>query len=222
MTADEFREAMDADKAFQSKRKALVYISLLLLALVISGAQIKEANTFIFKIEFSNHAGLRYLLVASVITCMLRYYSYSEKYRDQLFRIWSNRLLEDYNIYFVDEEAGEISGILGKKLNFHPSEYKTDEPKYKKNGFLKRSIGLRTSEEHEFYGTIYLTKYFNLNEYNKSWRPADFRKLLLTELKYRAGAWINYRETLDLVSPYLLGISALLAFTFFLLQPAIT
>ena len=85
MTVDEFRESMDSDKAFQSKRKALVFVSLLLLALVVSGAQIKEANTFIFKIEFSNHAGLRYLLVASVMACMLRYYSYSERYRDQLF-----------------------------------------------------------------------------------------------------------------------------------------
>jgi hypothetical protein len=212
MTADEFRDAMDNDKAFQSKRKALVFVSLLLLALVVSGAQIKEANTFIFKIEFANHAGLRYLLVASVVACMLRYYSYSEKYRDQLFKIWSGRLLADYRVYHVDKQAGEISGILGKKMEVYIGEYGVDNPKYKKAGFFKRSVGLPAKGMHETYGEIYYTEYFDLNKYDDKWKSTDFRSLLMIEFKYRAEAWIKYRETLDLASPYLLGFSSLLAF----------
>lgn len=134
MTADEFREAMDNDKAFQSKRKALVFVSLLLLALVVSGAQIKEANTFIFKIEFSNHVGLRYLLVVSVVACMLRYYSYAEKYRNQLFVIWSGKLLADSGVYYLDQEIGAVTGVLGGRLGvvFNGS-YDLDNPVYKKN-----------------------------------------------------------------------------------------
>lgn len=210
MTVDEFRNEMDNDKAFQSKRKALIFISLLLLALVASGAQITEANTFIFKIEFSNHIGLKYLLITSVIICTLRYYSYSEKYRNQLFKFWSDRLLSDHKIYYIDQEADGLAGLLGKKIDIYIAEYDVEKPKYKKNGFLKRSVGLPASEHHDFYGQVYYTKYFYLNEYNSNWKPKDFRKLLLTEFKYRAEAWIEYRETLDLVSPYLIALSSLI------------
>lgn len=212
MTVDEFRESMDSDKAFQSKRKALVFVSLLLLALVVSGAQIKEANTFIFKIEFSNHAGLRYLLVASVMACMLRYYSYSERYRDQLFKIWCERLLADHNVYYVDGESGEVSGLLGKRVGEYSSDYNVESPKYYKRGFLKRSVGLPASEVHHFYGQVYFTKYISLNEYGDSWTPRDFRRLMLEEFKYRFEAWIKYRETLDLASPYMLAAASLIAF----------
>lgn len=212
MTVDEFRESMDSDKAFQSKRKALVFISLLLLALVVSGAQIKEANTFIFKIEFSNHEGLRYLLVASVMVCMLRYYSYSERYRDQLFKIWCGRLLADRNVYYVDEESGEVSGLLGKRVRGCSSEYNVESPKYYKSGFLKRSVGLPASEMHDYYGQVYFTKYISLNEYSGNWTSQDFRRLLLEEFKYRVEAWVKYRETLDLASPYMLATASLVSF----------
>ncbi|MGE8351167.1 MAG: hypothetical protein ACN6P5_11510, partial [Pseudomonas protegens] len=100
MTVDEFRSAMDEDAGFKSKRRALTFVSLLLLALVVSGAEIKEANTFIFKIEFTNHVGLRYLLVLAVLSCLFRYYAYSEKYNAQLFKFWSDRLLNDVKIFY--------------------------------------------------------------------------------------------------------------------------
>lgn len=215
MTADEFRDALDSDKAFQSKRKALVFVSLLLLALVVSGAQIKEVNTFIFRIEFSNYEGLKYLLIASVLTCALRYYSYSEKYRNALFEIWSTRLLSDYRLYYVDDQAGEVCGLLGKKLHVHSSDYDIDNPIYRLNGLGQRSIGLKTSEEHEYYGEVYRTAYFNLNKFDDNWKPHDLLNLLHTELKCRVAAWVKYRETLDLMSPYLLAFSSMLAFLLF-------
>lgn len=212
MSADDFRSAMDNDKAFQSKRKALVFTSLLLLALVVSGAQIKEANTFIFKIEFLNHEGLRCLLVISVMACMLRYYSYSERYYAQLFDFWSTRMLSDSDIYYLDQEAGQISGVLGKKVYLDYGRYDMERPVYKKTGFSKRSVGLPTSEVHDFHGEIFYKKYFSLNDCSSAWKPKDFRKLLLIELKYRVEALVRYRETLDLISPYFLGVGSLLAF----------
>ena len=137
MTVDEFRDAMDNDKAFQLKRKTLVIVSLLLLALVVSGAQIKEANTFIFKVEFTSHVGLRYLLVASVVVCMFRYYSYSERYHHKLFEFWSGRLLYDYGVYHLDHETGEISGAIGDAIDAYHDNYDVRNPRYKKKGFMK-------------------------------------------------------------------------------------
>lgn len=212
MTADQFREAMDSDKAFQSKRKALIFVSLLLLALIASGAQVKEANTFIFRIEFSNHEGLKYLLVATVMACMLRYYSYSEKYRDVLFNIWAGRLLKDHRIYYYDEQDDSIGGLLGGAIDIGDGGYVVNNPEYRKTGFLKRDIGLETSDTHEYYGQVYFTHYFPLQTFTKYWKSSDYQKLLRAEFKYRIEAWYKYRETLDLASPYLLGFISLSAF----------
>lgn len=212
MTADKFRRAMDGDKEFQSKRRALVFVSLLLLALVVSGAQIKEANTFIFKIEFSNHVGLRYLLAAAVMICMLRYYSYSERFNNQLFEFWSRRLLDDHKIYSVDYECGQVSGLLGKRIRIHESDYNIENPVYRSTGFLKRSVGLKTSSHHDYYGQVYYIDLFDLNAYDEYWTGGDFKELMRAEFRYRLQAWFKYRETLDLVSPYLLATVSLVAF----------
>jgi hypothetical protein len=143
---------------------------------------------------------------------MLRYYSYSERYRNQLFEIWSRKFLEDFRIYYVDQESGGLSGILGDRIDVYNGDFDVENPRYRKNGFLKRSVGLRTSEMHDFHGEVFCTKYFDLNKYSETWTAKKFRKFLLVEFKYRLDAWIKYRETLDLTSPYLLGASSLFAF----------
>lgn len=221
MNADEYRRAMDDDKGFQSKRKALVFVSLLLLALVVSGAQIKEANSFIFKIEFSNHEGLKYLLVAAVMACALRYYSYSERYNNHLLSLWAGRLLSDYNVYHIDPEGPVTSGLAGRKADIYVGgKYDTDSPVYRKTGIFKRAIGFRTSETDEFRGQVYYTKLFSLNEYTEHWSRRDLLNLLLVEFKYRAHAWFKHRETLDLASPYLLAAASLLAFVLSIALPS--
>lgn len=117
------------------------------------------------------------------------------------------------------QAAGDISGILGKRLDIYIGEYGVDTPKYKKTGIFKRNIGLPAKATHETYGEIYYTEYFDLNKYDQRWKRSDFRSLLLSELKFRAEAWITYRETLDLSFPYLLGLSSLLAFAIGLCRP---
>lgn len=215
MTVDEFRSAMDDDAGFKSKRRALTFVSLLLLALVLSGAEIKEANTFIFKIEFTNHIGLKYLLVLAVLSCIFRYYAYSEKYHAQLFRFWSTRLLNDVSIFHYDRESESVGGLLGRKIDMYGGdEPGIRTPTYKKTGFLKRNIGYPATGTHDFYGEYYYTEYINLNEYTENWSKVEFRKLLRTEMKYRLEAWIKYRETLDLISPYLLGFISLAVFLY--------
>lgn len=215
MTVDEFRSAMDEDAGFKSKRRALIFVSLLLLALVLSGAEIKEANTFIFKIEFTNHVGLRYFLVLAVLSCMLRYYAYSEKYHAQLFNFWSRRLLDDSSIFNYDRQDEAVGGLLGRKIDIYGGdEPGIQSPIYKKTGFFKRKIGYQTERVDEVHGEYFCIEYIDLNSYTESWSNAEFRKLIRTEMKYRLEALIKYRETLDLISPYLLGYSSLAAFLF--------
>lgn len=203
---------MDADKPFQSKRRAVTFVSLLMLALVVSGAQIKEANTFIFKIEFSNHEGLTYLLAMSVIACTIRYYSYSEKYRNSLFEIWSSRLLADYSIYHILREENDVGGLMGKRLYVYGGEYSLISPTYKVSFPFRREIGLNhhylTEHGEEDYDTIF----FSFNEYVNAWTHLDLIKLLVVEFRYRIEAWYKYRETLDLAGPYLLAAASLSAF----------
>ena len=213
MTVDEFRCAMDDDAGFKSKRRALVFTSLLLLALIVSGAVIKEANTFIFKIEFTNHEGLRYLLVLAVLSCMLRYYAYSERYHTLLIKFWSDRLLSDRSVYCYDREDDLVIGLLGRRMDvFGGDEPGIEYPEYKKTGFLKRCIGYPSKGVDDYHGEYICTEYVNLNKYNENWRRRDFCKLLFAEMKYRIEAWIKYRETLDLVSPYVLGFTSLIVF----------
>ncbi|MDY1045514.1 hypothetical protein SOM55_01685 [Pseudomonas coleopterorum] len=219
MTADEFRAAMDDDKSFQARRRVLVIVSLLLLAFVTSGAQIKEANTFIFKIEFTNYDGLKYLLVFSVLACTVRYYSYSERYHNKLFRFWSSKLLHDYNIYHLDHQTGEPSGLLGRKINIYGDRYDVQNPVYRKAGFFRRSVGLKTINLDGHEAGIVLEEHWDLNEYKGGWRRQDLRKLLLAEARYRFQAWFKYRETLDLSSPYLLALSSLVAFGYSYIKP---
>lgn len=50
-------EKMTSDDEFKSKRNQLTIASVLLMTMSLSDAQIKEANTFIFKIEFRRLVG---------------------------------------------------------------------------------------------------------------------------------------------------------------------
>jgi hypothetical protein len=123
-------------------------------------------------------------------------------------------LLGDYTIYNVDRESGCIAGLLGKKVDVYSGDnYDVDNPSYKKVGLFKRSVGLPTSEIHDFHGEVFYKQYFSLNEYTAHWNRWDYLRLLLAEFKVRVQAWIKYRETLDLASPYLLGGCSLLTFT---------
>ncbi len=114
---EQYRADIDSDEGLAAKRRLLVIVSLLLLALSVSGASIKEANTFIFRIEFSNHVGLTYLLGAAVIFLLLRYYAYALHYQSKLFDFWSARLLNDYRVFSYNSKADEVHGLLGKRID---------------------------------------------------------------------------------------------------------
>lgn len=213
MKAEEFRKAMDDDENFKKKRANLFYLSLLLIAIVISGATIKEANTLIFKIEFTNYDNLQWILIAGIFYSLLRYYAYSEVYREQLYVQWASKLIKNYKVYYYNPHTEEVEGLLGKAVDV----WGGDEPgladaQYIKNGVFKRIIAYPAKEEHPEHGEVYFTKFIDLLNFSGRWKRKDFLLLLELEVKYRINAWISHRETLDLIAPYLLAVGALAAF----------
>jgi hypothetical protein len=213
MNTEDFRKAIDADDGLKSKRRTLFLLSLLLLAIVVSGANIKEASSLIFKIEFTNHENLQWLLIAGIFYSALRYYAYSEIYRDELFNQWSKKLISDPTVYRYDQHKEEVGGLLEKAVDvWGGDEPGLAEPEYRRIRLLKRVIAYSATEEDAMDGPIYFKKYIDLNKYDSRWKRKDFLLLLWIELKYRANAWVAHRETLDLVAPYLLAVAALAAF----------
>lgn len=190
----------------------LVIVSLLLLALSVSGASIKEANTFIFRIEFSNYVGLTYLLGAAVIFLLLRYYAYAQSYHSQLFDFWSARLLSDYRVFSYNAANDELQGLLSKRIDIWGcDEPGIQEPRYKKVGILRRNIVYASEGQDDEHGTYSYDENIELNKYSESWTKNDYRKLLRFEIKYRVEAMLKHREYLDLMFPYLLGIAAIIS-----------
>lgn len=213
MKPEDFRKSIDADEGFKKKRANLFYLSLLLLAIVVSGADIKEASSLIFKIEFKSHENLPWLLVAGVVYSMLRYYAYSESYRKRLFKQWSDKMLSNPAIYYLDHEIHEVTGHIGEAINIYGGdEPGLAAPEYLKTGVWQRRIAYPSKENHSFHGECDITRYVDLNAYSKTWTRKDFLLLLWFETQYKVNAWISHRETLDLVAPYLLAACALAIF----------
>lgn len=209
---DQYREDIDNDEGLAAKRRALVIVSLLLLVLSVSGASIKEANTFIFRIEFSNHDGLTYLLGVAVIFLMLRYYAYAQCYHSQLFDFWSARLLNDYRVFSYSTKEEVVQGLLGKRIGqWGGDEPGIQKPRYKRVGVLKRNILYKSEGQDDVHGTYSYNENIELNKYSKTWTTKDFRKLLSFEIKYRVEAILKHREYLDIMFPYLVGIAAIIS-----------
>jgi len=209
---NQYREEIDSDEGLAAKRRALVIVSLLLLVLSVSGASIKEANTFIFRIEFSNHVGLTYLLGAAVIFLLLRYYAYAQSYHSQLFDFWSARFLNDYRVFSYNIANDEVHGLLGKRINvWGGDEPGIQESGYKKVGVLKRNIVYASEGQDDEHGVYSYDENIELNQYSDTWTRKDFRRLLRFEFKYRVEAILKHREYLDLMFPYLLGIAAVIS-----------
>lgn len=219
LNIDEYREKLDADDGLAAKRKVLVIVSLLLLALSVSGASIKEANTFIFKVEFSNHAGLTHLLGVAVVFLMLRYYAYAQSYHSQLFDLWAARLLSDYRVFSYDTREDKVNGLLGKAVNiWGGDELGIQDARYKKIGIFKRNLVYTSSAYDEGHGEYSYENNIELNSYSEEWTKKDFCQLLRFELKYRIEAVLKHREYLDLMFPYILGLFALLSLIYKLFE----
>lgn len=212
----DIKTEIDNDLGLQSKRKLLSIVSLILLAIQFSGASVVEANTFILKLSFNHQNGLAFLLLISVAFLLIRYYSYARKYHEKLFTLWSSRMLKEPFFYSFDIEEEKELGLAVElaeeefNLDFYSirhSENQSVSWKYKHGFLFKRYISYDISTDYEFYTDQ------KINLLNKI-SISDFFKILRYEAKYQIASLIAHPEDLDVYTPYLLGLGALLSYVF--------
>ena len=200
-------ELIDGDEGLKSKRKLLTITSLILLAIVFSGARIEEANTFLFRISFENSERLTGLLFLSVLVLLLRYRNYAYHYKKQLYPLWVSRMLSNPFFQSRDDQDTSISGYL---MDYMPDKLKEDFnsfPDFSRLSFNYRCRFLFRPEiiySHYCGGPdpeVYILK---VKEYK--W------KIIYLDLKARFGQLINHRESLDIMTPTLIGYTAVVFF----------
>ncbi len=207
-----YRSLIDDDEGLQSKKKILSILSILLIAINFTGAKFQEANTFIFKIEFTNQDGLSHLLLLSVIFFLIRYFSHAHVYHEELRALWCDRLLKDKLkvLYGPDYSYSECRGFLAPAIDVCiDDEPGIKDSSYVITGLFQREIQYPSVLRDE-EGMEETTEAIKLTKFNDRWKRKHFYKLLLTEIKYQFAGIIKYRENLDLLGPYFLGVSALL------------
>lgn len=205
-----FRSEIHNDKGLKAKRQLVTYISLIILAINLSGATIKEANTFLFKIEFLTPVGLKVLLAVALVFCLIRYLNYSYKYALQLSQFWKERFLSDKRILDFDHYGETYFGLLSPIAN---------------KNFSSRFGMLRNGEVEKFermyvssfipFKKRYIESWINnshggekeLEEFNvrKEIGFLNLLKVMKIEWTYRIEAYFRYPETLDLKAPLIIA-----------------
>ncbi|WP_417535224.1 hypothetical protein [Methylophaga sp.] len=221
----ELLEQIDQDKGLTSKRKLLTIVSLIMLAIQFSGAQIVEANTFILKLSFTHQNGIDLLLAIVIAFLILRYYNYARPYHDELLQLWSSRMLKEPFFYYLEpldnddfpsvfEDKGLIIEILEKELSEPYIAYKNRDHQYASwryscNGIFSRSISFNLI--HDSYGHYVRTIKLNTHSLVNT---RSYLKILWLELKYQTKSFITHRENLDIYTPYFLASAAIGSYIF--------
>ncbi|WP_439829618.1 hypothetical protein [Aeromonas caviae] len=219
---DSLTDKMKKDSEFQSKRKQLIVVSILLMAMSLSDANLKEANSFIFKIDFSNSAAFGWMVFFGVIVLMIRYYSFAFKYHFYLFEVWADDMMRDYRVFgyhMPEDDPGEYypHGLFSKLKNHSCSrsiahyDFERDriKPTYKAHGFFKRTLHYDVHNPYEPE-----THAVNLNKFDENWTMKDYLKMINIEIKYQSNALFRQPEYLDISLPYFIATLSLLSFIF--------
>ncbi|MEI4979548.1 hypothetical protein U1499_13825 [Aeromonas caviae] len=215
-------DKMKNDSDFQSKRKQLIIVSILLMAMSLSNAQLKEANTFIFKIDFSNSAAFGWMVFFGVIVLVVRYYSLAFKYHSFLYTMWADKMISDWRLLSYFHEEGEKgnykpTGLLSKLndpdyvkfIEYNSFDESSNKLAYKVKFILKRSISFRVD-----YDSYFKTVQISLNNYDENWTRKDLLQLLKIEFEYRRNALFRQPEHLDILLPYMIAFISLISFVF--------
>lgn len=204
----DYHDSIAADEGLSSIRKTLTVVSIVFLAINLTGASIEEANTFLFKVILKNASGLGQLFILSIIYLIARYFAYAQKYISQLESFWKARLMRDRNILRADQEEEETYGLLSKKFRFPDrGEPSVGWPVYETTGIFNRTISYWVSSDYDDYDSGK-----DLRKFDEKWKTKDFFTLLCYEFYYQVQAVFKYRETLDLYAPFLLGLLSLMSY----------
>ncbi|QRV23347.1 hypothetical protein [Marinomonas foliarum] len=216
---EEFHKAIDEDKGFKTQRNLITYISFVILAVNFSGAIIKEANTFLFKIDFSNPKGIILLLSITLAFCIIRYLNYAQKYLKSLSQFWKERFLDDYRIKYYDHESGEVGGLFGSIISTSRDHHLQDEERQGKTTEASSNYITHINPLNRVYAETWAVvqnqkesgTYFPLLSHLGK---RKFLKVLNIEFSYRFSAYIYHRENLDILAPILLATCAYLSIVF--------
>lgn len=210
-----FRERIAADEGFNNKRKLLMIVSMLVIVISFTGASLKEANTFIFKIEFENSGGLNLFLFLSILLLLVRYYSFANEYQDELSLLWKNELLNDNRLINM-ENVDDIyyTGYIGERFDFLIPDVQPYDFRYEVISLMKRRFVYSISDTNPETGETFVSDnyvYFSLFRKGVESKYLSFDFFIFKiEIKHRLYAYLNNRECLEVMAPYLMGGFALL------------
>lgn len=215
----EFRDEIDADTGLASKRKLLVVTSIILLAMQFTGAKVLEANTFILKVSFTDSKGLGLFFILAIVFLILRYYNYAKLYQDKLFGFWTKEMLMDDFFYLYNPYENEATGLLSY---LEPEEVDSDRYDMQRKTD-QQNIGMSHAyicKKKPFSRTVSYS-WSNLND-DINVEVEAFKKVCIKcsfnifklEAYYQIKSWLTRRETLDLYSPYIIGLFAIFSVVF--------
>jgi hypothetical protein len=203
-------QRIDADEGLKSKRKLLTVVSLILLAIAFSGAKVVEANTFIMKISFTNQNGIAYLLLLSILFLMIRYFNYARPYHDELYKLWTERMLNNHYFYsrhpFEDEVAGLIMSKIPDAINIEAIRYEggSFNFEYSCSWLFVRKFTYSWADSKEAD--------YEMKSIRVGWE--NYIYVLALEAKYQVSSFFTHRENLDILAPYLLGAFSIISFIY--------
>lgn len=209
-TLQEYRDQISSDCGLKEKRRNLVILSSILIALNYTGAMIKEANTFLFKIEFTDKNGINEIFIISLCYLLLRYYAYAQEYHNKLMKLWSRDMLSDRKVFYCDPVSDNTSGLISDCLPWAGDEPGVQSPDYLISGVFQRSLSYPKKHIDDDGEEIYYDEIISCTHYTNTWKLPSYLKLLAYEMKYQLKAYFKSREQLDLLGPYFLGCFALI------------
>jgi hypothetical protein len=207
----EIRKRIDADIGLKSKRRLLTIASLILLGMTLTGASVVEVNTIFLKISFSNQDGLLFLLLMSIIFLLLRYYNYAESYHSELFKSWSSRMLKQSYLWHYCHHSDSASGLI---VDIQPNGAYIDDlhrEGHSSYSYICKAIFRRHIRYYWDHGnnegdaSVSILKQAGIKQY---------LRILKFEFKYQAGSFFTHREYLDILAPYMLGVTAICSYFF--------
>lgn len=210
------KQQIDGDEQLQKLGRKLSILSLLFMGVMLTGATIEEANTFVFKVKVTTQEAIPAMFLLSVLYLLFRYYTYARPYQKQIDQAWNQRLNATLFHIYEDPEDGEW---YGRAIDLQPKGIQLDSPnpndrqyvqiQYQYTGFFLRSAKYTDYvEEHGVEvepAPVPLWEKVSIKEY--LW-------FLTTEAKYQLGSFVEDKERLDLWGPYLITGLAILSFFF--------
>ncbi len=210
----ELSKKIDEDLALASSRKYLVVTSLVLLALLFSGATVTEANTFIFKLTFTKANGIADLLLLSIAFLLIKYYSNAAKYHKVIYEDWTERVVKHPFFYWVcehsDGQSGHIVDIAPDYAGFNDQSFGYEENE-KVNWKLHTNFLLNAQIQYDLFNRhghmqddrVYVVRLK---------RPIKSLQALWVIFKHWLETQTRFRESLEIYAPYFIAFfTAILA-----------